>query len=1052
MDRRYLLNKIEEHVLQYPNKTAVVNYNNELTYKEFYEAYNRVASNLLKLTKGENCIIPLRTSDNLKTLVSIFGILKAGAAWLPLPKEITVNKCNEILQEINTDFIITDFEEESLEKKCVLYNDLFLNNEEDVNTPSVVYDQDSICYLLYTSGSTGKPKGCVIEDKSLISRIQCLNKLFPFSEDDNYLFSTNYSFDVSITEIFGWIIGGGKVTLYNSAVEVKELPQYILDKKVTHLAFSPSYFKILYKNNEHFFRNAKYLFLAGEAFPLDLAYKILQSDTKMNVINAYGPTEATIYTTYFEVNKLTKDDTTVPIGKELDGVEILILDDGKIAPEGQIGEILIGGEGLAREYYKREEITKERFVKINGRKFYKSGDLGIKKDGLIYFKGRIDNQIKINGIRVEAEEIEFKLKKILPIEDAVVRLEKYEEKSFLVAYIKSTNAIDVSKYTLKLKAQIESYLIPKLFIQVKDFTLNKNNKVDYSLLRKEFLITMSQSGSKTNKIENIIHNKLSGIWSSLLKKEISENDDFYLVGGDSLDTVSLLIEIENIFGVNLDFDEIINNSTFNKMELLIGKKVREVDISNFKNFWNNKKNDLNFKIVFENNEKILLVNSEEEKDYILQFLDTIDNHLWPDRVIIEDFKENNEFLFDQELVIPFLANKIPSTSEFPLFSRQEFYLRKKFNSILIKELFIRERNLSQIIKSIDALINSQLMLNVVISEDKHKFVIKKIMDINKILLDEYDFSGLNYMQVQNNVDKIKKGIQSKMEHIPVFDNFLYEIIVVKENLNTYRVIFFFNHMIADGFSLNLLDREFRYITQNGALSRDNSNYRTFIEDVRNHNNDQTISEIKESSFYKELYNNQICLNSVLDVTPNAPIYEIIIENNHSDKVDRANLVFDKIAQIIEESYNSKNQSYQILKNINTYNGKDYSKEIGDFHVNIYVPFNTEREHNLYTKSEEMLKEIYIEKKWHLGYLSSSDQYMDNKDMRLFSKIKLSINYLGEFTQHDIDGWRKRLKFSRDLTNKLNSKIRITCFNYKNKSYIYFLSNAILDEKYNSFIF
>ncbi|MGR5975188.1 AMP-binding protein [Bacillus paranthracis] len=210
MNREYLIKKLEEHANVNPMKIAVKCKDKELTYQQFNQMTNYVAKNLLRKTGGENVIIPLRTRNNLNTLISIFGILKAGAAWLPMAKEITHAKCQAILSEIETSFFITDFETENFGKKIIQASTLMSQNNSNLEYERAQdnYRDQNISYVLYTSGTTGKPKGCLLEDKSLIQKLITLDNTFPFKENDNYLFSTNYSFDVSITEIFGWVFGG----------------------------------------------------------------------------------------------------------------------------------------------------------------------------------------------------------------------------------------------------------------------------------------------------------------------------------------------------------------------------------------------------------------------------------------------------------------------------------------------------------------------------------------------------------------------------------------------------------------------------------------------------------------------------------------------------------------------------------------------------------------------------------------------------------------------------------------------------------------------------
>ncbi|HDR4726501.1 non-ribosomal peptide synthetase [Bacillus cereus group sp. Sample62] len=1054
MNREYLIKKLEEHANVNPMKIAVKCKDKELTYQQFNQMTNYVAKNLLRKTGGENVIIPLRTRDNLNTLISIFGILKAGAAWLPMAKEITHAKCQAILSEIETSFFITDFETENFGKKIIQASTLMSQNNSNLEYERAQdnYRDQNISYVLYTSGTTGKPKGCLLEDKSLIQKLITLDNTFPFKENDNYLFSTNYSFDVSITEIFGWVFGGGTITLYDSTIPSTGLPKYIFEKEVTHVAFSPSFIKLFFKNQEHYFRNIKYMFIAGEKFPSDLAQKFSRAALDMQVYNLYGPTETSIYATYFNINQLSDEDLNVPIGYALDGVDIKIYKNNQLLSDGGIGEILIGGEGLAREYYKRSELTEEKFFLIDNNRYYKSGDLGYIQDGKIFYLGREDSQIKINGIRVEAEEIESTLKKIMPIEDAIVRLEEYEGKKFLTAYIKTDYYLDFMAYEPKLKEQIESYFIPKMYVSIKEYPLNKNNKVDFDKLRFEFINKLEDTNIESFEFSDAVQNSLANIWKTILKSEINVKDNFFSIGGDSLDSVALMMEIEEKFDVILSNEEIIKNSTFSKMAGVISDKINKVNIGAFKRYWGKVELDFEFDIKEENEENLLIVNQEKEKLVLQKYCENLDISVQPDRILcLGGIKQ--EYKYKENVVIPVSAQGTPNVSTFPLFSRQEFYLRRNFNSILLKELVVMSKDVSRVLETIKHLVNTQLLLRVVIAENK-QFVEKKTNPNIFNAINYYDLSNLPYEESIERLTEIKKDTLESLSNLDIYNHFLYEIILVRENSKKLKVIFFMNHHIADAFALNVLQREFFDFYDNESLNVANQlfDYRDFTEDVLALCNEKTILDVQNSEYYRELKNNFDELKQNLVINSEAPIYEIVVNNQHKDRNQRADLVFNKIASIVEENYGSTKQCYQILKNLNTYNGKNYENQLGDYHVSIFVPFDSQNEENLFSKSELLLKDIYIDKKWHLDYLCSSEKYKDNEQMRIFPEINLSINYLGEFTLEDLNDWRNKLAASREMTAKLNTKIRITCFNYKNQSYIYILNNAALNTNYDTCIF
>lgn len=1054
MNREFLIKKLEEHTRLNPMKIAVKLKDTELTYQQFNQVTNHVARKLLLKTEGKNVIIPLRTRDPLNTLISIFGIVKAGAAWLPLAKEITRAKCQDILSEIETNFFITDFETETFDKEIIELNSLVsqLDFETECKVDYNNYIDSNVAYILYTSGTTGKPKGCLIEDQSLIQKLLTLYQTFPFTETDNYLFSTNYSFDVSITEIFGWVFGGGTITLYDSTISSIELPKYIFEKEVTHVAFSPSFIKLFFKNQEQYFRNVKYMFIAGEKFPIDLAKRVSEAALDMQVFNLYGPTETSIYATYFNINELSDESLTVPIGYALDDTDIKICKDNQFLPYGEIGEILIGGEGLAREYYKRSKLTDEKFSFIDNNRYYKSGDLGYIQNGQIFYLGRKDSQIKINGIRVEAEEIEITLKKTMPIEDAIVRLENYEGKNFLTAYIKTPFYLDFFAYTPMLKEVIEPYFIPKMYISIKDFPLNKNNKVDFDKLRAKFIEQFKEDDKGTIDFSNQVQSTLAKIWGTILKSDIKFEDNFFFIGGDSLDSVALILEVEEAFGIVLSNEDIIYHSIFSKMANLISDKMNAINSKIFDEYWANTELTFSFDIKEENGERLLIVKNEREKLSLHQYCETIEESVRPDRILCSGSKRN-EYEHNKKLVIPVAAQHASVVSRFALFSRQEFYLRRNFNSILTKEIVIPNGDVSKVLKTMNYLVNTQLLLRVVISEE-HQFVEK---DPNPQIFNSinyYDLSNLPYKESIETLTHIKQNKLEALSNLSIYNHFLYEVVIVKENNNKLKVVFFMNHHIADAFSLNVLQKEFFEFYNNGYANIGglSFNYQSFTEDVLSLCGDQTILDVQNSGYYKELKYNFDVLNQHLVTNPNAPIYEIVVDNHNKDRNQRADLVFDKIANLFEESYGATKQCYQILKNLNTYNGKNYENQLGDYHVSIFVPFDTEIENGLFSKSEALLKDIYVDKKWHIDYLCSSEKYKNNREMQIFPQINLSINYLGEFTLEDLNEWKSKLVQSREMTSKLNTKVRITCFNYRDKSYIYILNNATLDKKYDAFIF
>lgn len=1037
MRRENLILRLEQVALKNPNKTAVQYRDKILTYKEFDDITNNICNNLLQYTKGKNEIIPIRIEDGLNALLAIYGIVKANCAYLPLPSEITRDKCNDILDDIKPQFYVTDFDYELYDEKSIDFNTLL--KKTSIPNINIQYKEDNLLYIIHTSGTTGKPKGCMLEDKSVFYRLDTLDNMFLFDENSKFLLSTNYSFDVSVTEIFGWVMGMGSVLIFDKTTSMNLIPEIICNNNITHVAFAPSVFKIIFnKDSFNYFKQLKYIFLAGEKLDLDLAKKIQMLIPDVNTYNMYGPTEATIYCTYFNIRELNSHYTAVPIGKPLQGVNTKI----DYISDSNIGELLIGGIGLAKGYYNDDKLTNNKFIVCNNERFYRSGDLVSVKDGQYMFHGRIDNQIKINGVRVEAEEIECKVKEAFKVTNVCIRQEDFSDKKILVAYIETDGKkLDYAYSKAMLDKTLEKYFIPKYFIEVDKFELNKNNKIDTKILYDLFLEQINCNKPKIE-LQNDIDKKIYEIWKDILKVEFNENDDFFMLGGDSLDVIMLISDLEKEFDVNLPTEVFAKYSKFSEQKELINDITLKNNKDEFTSFW---LNELDFakKVYTSNFENVVEVNNLKDKKLVETIAKKVSNELKPDRIFISDYVVKNK---EVRVKLPFKANELDDVDTFPLFSRQEFYIRKNFIQYLTKNVELKANSIYEVLPSINKLIETQLLLKVVIKDNQ--FTQKDLRNITESDIQFFDLSNCSYEQYVSERNKINNEMITLLKDVPLFNHFMYEVIIIKKNENTFLVMFLIDHNIADASGLNTLERLLINIHFNKPFELNSYNYKDFVLDVLDTNNDEAIQRLIKSDYYKALYNSTKGYNSKFTLENVTSVYEFELENLYRDKTDRANFVFNKIAEIVEQKTGEEVQSYQVLKNLDAFNLKDYKNQVGDFHVSIFVPFNTANEKDLYTKSEDLLEEIYLQKNWHIDYLCSSNAYENNIHTKIFQEVSLSINYLGEFTEKELVDFRiETVKLMEVLKNLHHSKVRITCFNVGDKSYIYILNGMAFDEKF-----
>ncbi|MDP4147651.1 MAG: amino acid adenylation domain-containing protein, partial [Bacillota bacterium] len=485
----------EEQVEKTPEIIAVVYEEKELSYRELNERANQLARMLRRRGVGPDKIVGIMVERSLEMIVGIMGILKAGGAYLPIDPEYPKERIEYMLEDSKVDILLTqtqlvgksEFSGNIIE---IDREDLYVgdsSNLEKINT------SNNLAYVIYTSGTTGKPKGVMIEHRSVVNIMIDLQDKYPLLESDSYLLKTNYIFDVSVSEIFGWFLGNGKLVILKSQAEkdLEVIAETIINNQITHINYVPSMLNLFLMNtnklNSLVSSNLKYIIIAGEAIQKKLVKELINLKSNISFENAYGPTEATIYATKYSLIDINEE-RNVPIGKPLSNTRIYIVNkNNKLQPVGVPGELCISGEGLARGYLNRPELIAEKFVSNpyeSGERMYKTGDLARwLPDGNIEFIGRIDHQIKIRGFRIELGEIESQLLKHEDIKEAVViDREDKEGNKYLCAYVVSDKEITVTELREHLSKELPDYMIPAYFMQLENIPLTPNGKIDRKAL------------------------------------------------------------------------------------------------------------------------------------------------------------------------------------------------------------------------------------------------------------------------------------------------------------------------------------------------------------------------------------------------------------------------------------------------------------------------------------------------------------------------------------------------------------------------------------------
>lgn len=543
-----VLDLFEEQVLKNQEKEALKDDYKSYSYSELNKSSNQIAEYLIA-TYGEQDKSPigvlLNRSANMVAV--LLGILKSGRSYIPLDPTFPKERLCYIVDNSKSKLLISEkeYELEGVEDvvKVSLENILAGIDEFKGNLSTTISPKDT-AYIIYTSGSTGDPKGVEIRHQSLLNFLCSIQKKPGVSSNDIFFSVTTYSFDISILEFFAPLISGA--TLYIASHNVLSDSSLIIEKlektQATIIQATPSFYQMLFNADWDGSKGLKVL-CGGDLLSEALAEKLLKNC--LEVWNMYGPTETTIWSS---LKKIEHPKDAANIGKPINNTLFYILDSFlSPKPIGTAGAIYIAGDGLAKGYYKNESLTNDKFIKNPfdaTSLLYETGDVGKWNDkGEIEFLGRNDNQVKIRGYRIELGDIESQLNQIEGINDSVVIAKKGDQQdAFLVAYIlKSKKAIDIEKIIAALKINLPHYMIPNAIIPLEEFPLTLNQKVD----RKSLLQRVVQQNENHDDFKapiSDLEKKLSECWAAVLntKEPISVNDNFFALGGHSLNAVKLI--------------------------------------------------------------------------------------------------------------------------------------------------------------------------------------------------------------------------------------------------------------------------------------------------------------------------------------------------------------------------------------------------------------------------------------------------------------------------------------------------------------------------------
>ncbi|WPF77229.1 non-ribosomal peptide synthetase [Bacillus velezensis] len=570
----------ERQAKETPDARAVVYDGQILTYRELNERANRIAAALRSNGVGPESVVALLTGRTTELASGILGILKAGGAYLPIGDDVPRERAEWMLKDCKADILLQSDKLDGLplSGKRLFIEDIQTKAGLSSENPEPLGGPESLAYMIYTSGSTGAPKGVMIEQRSVIRLVKNSNYI-DFTPEDRLLFTSSLGFDVTTFEIFGPLLNGASlyVSDQETYLDSDVLETFIQQNGITTLWLTSSLFNHLSEQNEHVFSGLSRLIIGGEALSPSHVNRVRNALPHLSVWNGYGPTENTTFSTCFLIEQ--SYDHSIPIGRPVGNSTAYIINGrGTPQPIGVIGELCTGGDGVARGYFGRPELTEEKFVPnpfVPGERMYRTGDLARwLPDGTIEYAGRMDDQVKIRGYRVELGEIEAALRSLDGVKEAAVSVRTGQSgNKELIAYMSLQADMDTEKVRSSLSQQLPNYMVPAYMMELEKLPLTPNGKLDRKNLPEPELALQTAYTAPRNELEE----QLSVIWQEVLgTKQVGIEDSFFELGGDSIKALQVSARLGR-YGWKMTASDLFRHPSIKELAPLIRKAERVID-------------------------------------------------------------------------------------------------------------------------------------------------------------------------------------------------------------------------------------------------------------------------------------------------------------------------------------------------------------------------------------------------------------------------------------------------------------------------------------------
>jgi amino acid adenylation domain-containing protein len=570
---------LETQVLQQPEAVAVLHGKEQITYRELNERANQLAHYLREHGVGLDVRVGILLERSVNFVVAVLGIIKAGGTYVPLDGTYPKQRLQFMLEDADVRLLLTERNQPQVATDAteVVYLDhaaeLLANVSRE--NPENVNQAEDLAYVMYTSGSTGQPKGVAVTHRA-INRLVRNTEYVKLESSDRVGQTSNVSFDGATFEIWGALLHGATLVVLpkETVLSPLELKREIAKRKISVMFLTTALFNQMAQSVPEAFASLRYLIFGGEASDAQAVKRVVERGKPQHLVNGYGPTEGTTFTTTYEVNEVTPGHA-LPIGRPLSNTEVWVLDrQGHLAPAGVTGELYIGAERFVPHPFSNEP----------GARLYRTGDLvRYMSDGNIVFLKRMDHQVKVRGFRVELGEIEAALNQYWAIsESVVIDNDDLPGGTRLIAYIVPEEGVEPASAELYafLKEKIPSYMIPSIFVTLKEIPLTPNGKVNRAELP---VPQMSEDGASANFVapRSPLEETLAEIWRETLGvAQIGVESNFFDLGGHSLMATRVVTQIRERFGVELPLRVLFESPTIAGLaQHLDAVQVKETQLS-----------------------------------------------------------------------------------------------------------------------------------------------------------------------------------------------------------------------------------------------------------------------------------------------------------------------------------------------------------------------------------------------------------------------------------------------------------------------------------------